>query len=66
MDKQENNIILTKRDDGSKRATSSCLWTERIEAGLMEKRKEKKMTTPTTNEFEKHPCEEGLNGVVQN
>ena len=28
---KEKNMILTKREDGMKRATLQCLWNERIE-----------------------------------
>jgi hypothetical protein len=44
MDKQgkEENMILAKRDDGMKRATSQCLRDKRIEAESLERKEQRR------------------------
>ena len=55
MDKQENNMILTKRDDGSTRATSQSLWKKEQKIDHWNNKMEKKIPTSATNELGKHP-----------
>ena len=54
-------MILTKQDDGSKRATSQCL-RNKCRNGI--KRTEEKTTSSTSNELEKASLGEGSNEVV--
>ena len=54
-------MILTKQDDGSKRATSQCL-RNKCKYGIQ--RTEEKTTSSTSNELEKASLVEGSNRVV--
>jgi hypothetical protein len=42
MDKQGKNMILAKRDNGSKRETPQCLRNERIEARSLERKERRR------------------------
>ena len=60
-------MISIKQYDGLERATSQCLRNERIDARSLERKERRiQITTSPTNELEKHPYKEGLNGVVEN
>ena len=65
MDKHENNMILTKRDDELKEQHHNASGTKEQKLDCWDKGMEKKMKSSTTNELGKHPCKEGLNGVVE-
>ena len=64
MDKQENNMILTKRDDELKEQHHNASGTKEQKLDCWDKGTEKKMESSATNEHGKHPCKEELNGVV--
>ena len=61
---QLTGLILTKQDDGSKRATSQCLRKKEQKINHWNNKMEKKMTTFATSELGKYPCKEESNRVV--
>ena len=63
-DKQGKEHDPDKNEMMVKERSSQSLRNERIAQVVGKKRTEKKKTTSPTNEYEKHPYEEGLNGVV--
>ena len=59
-------MILTKQDDGSKRATSQSLRKKEYKIDHWNNRMEKGMPTSATNELGKHPSKKVTTGLMEN